>query len=221
MADRTGEVHILVAGDDELILSGVQTALSDDADVTSRLISDADDLHRLITGQRPDLLVACVERITAAQTESFIRFSLADETRMLPVLVITGFASEWSPELLRNGLCVILRSEVSRRQLSAVVTLLTAGYLPIPRGGAEDVLAHYAAQGNPAENNYVAEKLTKREQEVFHLIWLGMTNPEIATALSISRSTVKSHVESILDKLNLTSRVQVIRCAGLLPVQTA
>ncbi|MBO3745251.1 helix-turn-helix transcriptional regulator [Streptosporangiaceae bacterium NEAU-GS5] len=55
-----------------------------------------------------------------------------------------------------------------------------------------------------------AERLTRREREVFELVRLGRTNPEIAEVLSITRSTVKSHIENILGKLGLHSRVQII-----------
>ncbi|HNA20645.1 MAG TPA: response regulator transcription factor, partial [Agitococcus sp.] len=52
------------------------------------------------------------------------------------------------------------------------------------------------------------EPLTPREKEVLQLVSTGQSNKEIARKLDIGESTVKFHIQSILRKLNLTSRVQ-------------
>lgn len=54
------------------------------------------------------------------------------------------------------------------------------------------------------------DTLTQREQEVAKLIKLGYSNKEISTALEISTSTVKSHVQSLFDKTKTKSRIQLI-----------
>lgn len=53
------------------------------------------------------------------------------------------------------------------------------------------------------------ENLTAREQEVAVLICLGYTNRQIATRLSISLSTAKTHVHNILGKFDLNSRTEL------------
>jgi DNA-binding NarL/FixJ family response regulator len=52
------------------------------------------------------------------------------------------------------------------------------------------------------------ETLTDRERQVLHLVARGMSNKEIGVELSISPLTVKAHLSSILDKLNLRGRVE-------------
>jgi two-component system NarL family response regulator len=51
--------------------------------------------------------------------------------------------------------------------------------------------------------------LTSREQDVFHLLARGVSNREIAKALTISENTVKTHVRNILEKLELDNRLEV------------
>ena len=53
------------------------------------------------------------------------------------------------------------------------------------------------------------EGLTKREQEVAHLVAIGLSNAEIADCLCISVPTVKDHVHNILDKTGLTRRTRI------------
>jgi len=66
--------------------------------------------------------------------------------------------------------------------------------------------------------------LSAREEEVAALLGRGLTNKQIASELVVSPATVRSHVEHILDKLDLTSRAQVAVWAsrhGLVPESTA
>ena len=54
-----------------------------------------------------------------------------------------------------------------------------------------------------------ATQLTKREQEIVDLISDGMSNKEIAQQLHIATFTVKSHVHNVLEKLDLSTRLQI------------
>jgi two-component system nitrate/nitrite response regulator NarL len=56
--------------------------------------------------------------------------------------------------------------------------------------------------------------LTFREREIFHLVGAGLSNKDIARRLSISIGTTKSHVHSLLGKLSLKRRGDVISRAG-------
>jgi two-component system, NarL family, response regulator LiaR len=82
--------------------------------------------------------------------------------------------------------------------------------------GGRPTLAPEAVQAliqPPSEAESMAADLTRREQEVLALLVKGMSNPEIAERLVISRSTVKVHISSILSKLGVTSRGEAISLA--------
>jgi len=65
-----------------------------------------------------------------------------------------------------------------------------------------------SAEGNPPGKT--KEGLTPREQEVLRQLTTGRSNKEIAEELFISEKTVKSHLNSIFRKLNVTRRLQAI-----------
>jgi DNA-binding NarL/FixJ family response regulator len=64
----------------------------------------------------------------------------------------------------------------------------------------------------PAESR--PEGLTKREMEVVGLVSLGLSNRQIAERLVITERTAAAHVHSILEKLDLASRAQVVAWAA-------
>lgn len=70
-------------------------------------------------------------------------------------------------------------------------------------------IAHYVVKNlKPPAPNQPIGRLSKRELEVLQLLVDGQTNPEIAEMLSISLSTVKAHVRSIMNKLAVDDRVR-------------
>lgn len=104
----------------------------------------------------------------------------------------------------------------TRRRIEGQVGLdrRTAAFGTAFRRGAtlpeEQVLALALEQGVAEEAPEEPVALTRREQEVAQLLASGLTNREIAEQLRISQRTVESHVESILRKLGLGSRTQVV-----------
>ncbi|MER5184095.1 LuxR C-terminal-related transcriptional regulator [Streptomyces sp. NPDC002896] len=75
---------------------------------------------------------------------------------------------------------------------------------------SRDELLRAASEHSPARSQKtVAAPLTARELEVAHLLTQGMSNREIARALTISPRTAESHVDHILTKLGLVNRTQV------------
>jgi len=102
-----------------------------------------------------------------------------------------------------------LKSEVFFDLISGVAN----GEAPVSPKMAAKMLEEFSRQARK-ESAQTGSSLTDRELEVLRLVAQGRVNKEIAAELVISESTVKYHLRSILDKLHLENRAQVIAYAA-------
>jgi DNA-binding NarL/FixJ family response regulator len=138
------------------------------------------------------------------------------------VLVLTTFdLDEYVYEALRAGAGGFLLKTVPAAQLVEAVRVVASGEAllapTITRRLIEEFVRRPRASGAPA----ALELLTPRELDVLRLIARGLSNAEIATELVVEPSTVKTHVASVLQKLNLRNRIQAVVLAyesGLIEV---
>jgi NarL family two-component system response regulator LiaR len=124
------------------------------------------------------------------------------------VIALTSFQEkELVQDALQAGAIGYLLKNVSGEELVEAIR---------QAHGGRPTLAPEAVQAliqPPSEAETLAADLTRREQEVLALLVKGMSNPEIAERLVISRSTVKVHISSILSKLGVASRGKAISMA--------
>jgi NarL family two-component system response regulator LiaR len=124
------------------------------------------------------------------------------------VIALTSFQEkELVQDALQAGAIGYLLKNVSGEELSEAIR---QAYVGRPTLAPEAVQALIQP---PSEAESMAADLTRREQEVLALLVKGMSNPEIAERLVISRSTVKVHISSILSKLGVASRAEAISLA--------
>jgi NarL family two-component system response regulator LiaR len=124
------------------------------------------------------------------------------------VIALTSFQEkELVQDALQAGAIGYLLKNVSGDELAEAIR---------QAHGGRPTLAPEAVQAlvqPPSEAETMAADLTRREQEVLALLVKGMSNPEIAERLFISRATVKVHISSILSKLEVASRAEAIALA--------
>ncbi|MGB9791430.1 MAG: helix-turn-helix domain-containing protein [Thermacetogeniaceae bacterium] len=128
----------------------------------------------------------------------------------LPVLMVQDPRMFDLMELLRAGLrgCLPLRL-LPRQIIQALELIAVAGILCIPRLGTE----FFEGRESDPEVNALLKSLTKREYEVLTLLCKNLSNQEIAQALFLSESTVKSHLRSIFRKLGVRNRSEALAIA--------
>ena len=124
------------------------------------------------------------------------------------VIALTSFQDrDMVQKVLQAGAISYLMKNVTGDDLAAAIRAACMGRSTLAPEAAQ-VLIQAANQG-PAPGH----DLTEREREVLGLLVSGMTNPQIATHLCISRSTARAHVSKILDKLGATNRAEAVSTA--------
>jgi NarL family two-component system response regulator LiaR len=124
------------------------------------------------------------------------------------VIALTSFKEqELVQGALKAGAIGYLLKNVSADELVRAIRAAHAGK-PTLAPEAANVLIQ--ANQNPVP---VGNDLTDREREVLALMAEGLSNPDIADRLVVSRSTVKFHVSSILSKLGVSTRTQAVTLA--------
>jgi DNA-binding NarL/FixJ family response regulator len=128
------------------------------------------------------------------------------------VLVLTTFEQDdYIFGALRAGASGFLLKRTRPEELIAAVHTVAAGDALLSPSVTRRVVDRMAQQPTPELSGHARlAELTPRERQVLELIARGMSNREIAAALVVEESTVRTHVKRILMKLDLRDRVQAV-----------
>lgn len=126
------------------------------------------------------------------------------------VMLTASDKDEHLQEAVRLGAVGYLLKDLDARELFDLIAGISRGEAAITRTMAARLLKRLA--DGPDERTDRGEnpraKLTEREVEVLHLVARGVSNREIADTLCITVNTVKSHLQHLLQKLQLENRTQ-------------
>lgn len=128
------------------------------------------------------------------------------------VLILTTFEQDdYIFSALRAGASGFLLKRTRPEDLIAAVHTIASGDSLLSPSVTRRVIDRMAQQPTPDLNDQAAlAELTPREREVLTLIARGLTNREIAAALVVEESTIRTHVKRVLMKLRLRDRVQAV-----------
>jgi DNA-binding NarL/FixJ family response regulator len=208
-------IRVAIADDQVLFCSGIQMLLESQDDLEfAGAAYDGDAIVALAAEVRPDVILMDIrmpkaDGITA--TQRILASAGADAPR---IIVLTTHQRDTAVvEAISAGASGFLMKDATPEFLLASIRTVHSGKSVISPSTAI-ALIHDLAPARPGPaNDAVISVLSTREKEVFLLAARGLSNNEIATSAFISESTVKSHISSILAKLDLSSRLQLVALA--------
>ncbi len=205
--------RILVVADQHLIRSGIVTLLRTVEGLGPVLeASDGEEAVAAAREHRPDLILMDIKmpRLSGlAAAERILALGLDPAPR---IVVLTTFdEDEYVYAALRAGCSGFLLKDMPPQQLlSAVTATLSADLLVAPARVRRLVEQHAVRRQQSRTGADATSVLTDREVEVLGLVAKGLANEEIADRMSVSESTVKTHLHRAMTKLNLRSRAQAV-----------
>ena len=201
--------RVLIADDQDLVRTGLAALLDLQPDLeVVALAADGAEAVRLALDLRPDVCLLDIRMPALDGIEATRRLAGPDVADPLAVVVVTTFdTDEHVYGALKAGARGFLLKDAGPDLLAQAVRAAAAGDALIAPSVTARLLGAFAARAAaPAEP---AEPLTPREEEVLAAVAKGWTNAEIADALFVSLSTVKTHLASLLAKLGARNRVEL------------
>ena len=207
---------MVIADDQTLVRGGFRLILgSAGIDVVAEA-ADGQEAVAATLKYRPDVVLMDIRMPEMDGLEATRRILAAQGVRAdVRIIILTTFdLDQYVYAALSAGASGFLLKDVSPEHLIAAVRLVRCGDALLAPSITRRLVERFAPRevSGPASGraNGDLSALTPRELEVLGLVARGLSNAELAAALTLSEATVKTHVARILAKLQLRDRVQAV-----------
>jgi DNA-binding NarL/FixJ family response regulator len=195
-------IRILTVDDHQLLREGIAAVLDGQEDM--KLVGEASNGREAIESfrrERPDVTLMDLRMPDMSGIEAIT--AIRAEFPGARIIVLTTYAGDvHAAAALRAGAAGYLLKSLVRKELIETIRLVHAGKRRVPAEIATEIAEHVAD-----------DVLTEREVQVLRGVASGRSNKLIAVELDISEETVKTHMKSILPKLNASDRTHAVMIA--------
>jgi NarL family two-component system response regulator LiaR len=200
-------IRVMVVDDHAMVRRGLATFLMvyDDLELAGEAES-GEEAIQLCSEVKPDVILMdmVLPVMDGAAATSVIR-------KRYPKVQVIALTSFKDKNIIKNaleaGAIGYLLKDVSAAELALAIRAAHAGRATLSQDVAQVIVQ---TAGQPPEPGL---DLTEREREVLALMVEGLNNTQIAGRLTVSPSTIKSHVSNILSKLGVSSRTEAVTLA--------
>jgi two-component system, NarL family, response regulator LiaR len=207
MMPQENPIRVLIVDDHAVVRSGLSAFLLvyDDLEMVGGAANGAEAL-RLCEKFQPDVIL--MDLVMPGMDGAATTRAIRAQHPHVQVIALTSFKEEeLVQDALQAGAIGYLLKNVSADELAGAIRAAHSGRPTLAPEAAEALIQ--AAMHKPT----VSYDLTDREKEILTLMTEGLSNPEIAARVFVSRSTIKFHVSNILSKLGAESRTEAVAIA--------
>ena len=204
-------IRALIAAASPVTRAGLEAVLARSTAVTVVGASSTDTLADDIETHEPQVVLVAIDARDGPSGTVVSRVSLSpDAIARAPafVLLIDDPSASAAADALRGGARSVLPSDATPDEITAAIEAAAAGLVTLPADIAADLASAARLPSRPPAAS--TQPLTPREVEVLGMLAEGLANKNIAARLVISEHTVKTHVASILTKLDAFSRAEAV-----------
>lgn len=211
MSEGSGHLRVMLVDDHALVRSAVRQAISaPDVELVGEAAS-AEEALALAPVLRPDVLLLDID--LPGMTGVQLVQELAPRLPQTKIVMLTVSSSERDLiDAIGRGASGYLTKDLSPEALLRTLRGTQRGELAMSRRFAARALRHFADAARRGRGSVAGDtdlmNLSPRENDVLAMLADGLTDREIATALTISPRTVETHVSNILHKLSVRNRAE-------------
>ena len=206
-------IRVLIADDQALVRAGFRMVL--DAEPGIEVVGEAANGRQAVHSSgrlKPDVVLMDIRMPELDGIAATREIAREEAGHLARVLILTTFdLDEYVYDALGAGASGFLLKDVPPEQLAAGIRVVAGGEALLAPSVTSRLIEDFArARPGRGESPPGLDELTGRELEVWGLLARGMSNVEIADALVVAETTVKTHVAHVLAKLGLRDRVQAV-----------
>lgn len=202
------KIRIVIVDDHFLVRTGLATIINDQPDM--EVVGEADtaaDAVRQVERLLPDVVLMDIRLPGQSGIEATAEIAKKNSTSK--VVMLTSYADDKMIfQAIRAGAVGYVLKQVDERELLRAIRLTAQGEAVTDPRVTSKLVAHVRQMEHQRLQNAFRD-LSERELEVLQLVSRGKTNAEIAGLLNLSERTVGNYISTILQKLQLTNRIEL------------
>jgi len=208
------KILILLIEDNRMLREGIESMLKKQTDIrVVGTVSNNENILQMIGKLKPNILLL---DLGLQNQDSLQLVKLIKKKFPQAKIIVTGLIPLQSAvrDFVQAGVSGFILQDANTTQFMKAIRKVNRGLKVLPPLLTGSLFSQIVEQAITVLNpSALAEsvRMTKRERQFIELIADGLTNKEIAQKLNLSNYTVKSHVHNILQKLSLSTRVQIAK----------
>jgi DNA-binding NarL/FixJ family response regulator len=203
-------IRVAIADDQKLFCSGIEMLIEsqDDLEFVGAAF-DGPTAVELAACVAPDIFLMDV-RMPGLDGIAATRAIVDGSPTPPSIIVLTTYQRDVAVlQAINAGASGFIMKDTTPEFLLASIRTVYSGQSVLAPNNTMELIRGLSAPERPVVESAI-ESLSAREREVFLFAARGLSNADIAGAAFIGETTVKSHISSILSKLGMTSRVQLV-----------